>query len=70
MRLVRLVMRIEFLVPRNHATIKRMRLLPCHLDDDRLMHLVRDHFAHDFFAAALRLLCCLRDYFFSVAVAR
>src|SRR5215831_18863223 len=68
--LIALVMRVELLIPRDHAPVKRMRLLPRHLHHDRLVHLVRDDLAHHFLAAALRLLCRFRHYFFSVAAAR
>src|SRR5579863_4361847 len=70
MRLVRLVVCIELLVPRDHASVERMRLLPRHLYHNRLLHLAGDDFAYNFLAAALRLLCCFRHYRFSIAPER
>src|SRR5579864_2102505 len=46
MGLIGLVVRIELLVARNHATIKGVRLLPRHLHHNRLLHAVGDDFAH------------------------
>src|SRR5215470_9671130 len=65
-RLVLFVMRVELLVGRDDATIERMRLRPRHRNHDGLVHLVRDHFADQFFAPSGRLLCRLSHYFFSV----
>src|ERR1035438_18453 len=72
MRLVLLVVRIELLVPRHHAPIKRMRLLARHLHHNRLLHAVGDHFSHHFLAAALHFFArgCFRHYRFSVAAER
>src|SRR6202162_4119126 len=73
MRLILLVMRVELLVARHHASVKRMRLLARHLHHNRLLHAVGDDLSHHFLAAALHLLCCLvccfrpRHYRFSVA---
>src|SRR5579864_5878459 len=70
MRLVGLVVRIELLISRDHTAVKRMGLFPRHLHHNRLVHAARDHFAHYFLAAALRLLCSFRHYRFSVAADR
>src|ERR1700676_3528788 len=54
-RFILLVMRVELLVARHYALVKRMRLLARHLHHDRLLHAVGDHFSHHFLAAALSL---------------
>src|ERR1700682_2052717 len=68
MRFVLLVVRIELLPDRDHPLIHRMRLLPRHFDHDRLLHLVRDDGADQFFMVLLSfgLACGFRHYFFSV----
>src|SRR5450631_1467679 len=70
MRFVLLVVRVELLPDRDHASVERMRLLPRHFDHDRLLHLVRDDRADQDLAAAvffrLALGCRFRHYFFSV----
>src|SRR6266478_1724211 len=73
MRFVLLVVRIELLPDRDHPLVHRMRLLPRHFDHDRLLHLVRDDRANQFFMVLLflglaffGLACDFRHYFFSV----
>src|SRR6266446_2481672 len=68
MRLVLLVVRIELLPDRDYPLVHRMRLLPRHFDHNRLLHLVRDDRADQFFMVLLSfgLACGFRHYFFSV----
>src|ERR1700733_338806 len=69
MRLVLLVVRIEFLPDRDHASVHGVRLFTRHFDHDRLLHLVGDDDAdqflvvrHTFFGLGRGF----RHYFFSV----
>src|SRR5579859_1004690 len=68
MGFVFLVVGVELLADRDHPPVHRMRLLPRHLDHDRLLHLVRDDGADQYFAARvfLALARVFRHYFFSV----
>src|ERR1700676_4180529 len=56
MSFVLLVVRVELLVARHHASVKRMRLLARHFDHNGLLHAVGDDLSHHFFAPPLHLL--------------
>src|SRR5579863_2969264 len=47
MRLIGFVVRVKFLIAGDHASVKRMRLLACHLHHDGFVHAAGDDFAHD-----------------------
>src|SRR2546429_4552676 len=68
MRFVLLVVRIEFLPNRYPPFVHRMCLVSRHFDHYRLLHLVRDDRADQFFMVLLSfgLACGCRHYFFSV----
>src|ERR1700687_3277233 len=68
MRFILLVVRVELLPNRNHPLVHRMRLLPRHLDHDRLLHLVRDDRADQLLMVLLFFWLArgFRHYFFSV----
>src|SRR5690349_2598572 len=56
-------MRVILLRTTDHAAIERMRFLHVDRDDDRLVHLGRDHLAHLRGAAGLLLGCRVGDGF-------
>src|ERR1700686_434278 len=68
MRFFFLLLRIKLLPDRDHPLVHRMRLLPRHFDHDRLLHLVRDDRADQFFMVLLSfgLACGFRHYFVPV----
>src|SRR6202166_788030 len=76
MSFVLLIMRVELLADRDHASVHGMRLFPRHFDHDRLLHLVREHDPDQLLVMLLSLCPCLigslacrfRHYFFSVFV--
>src|ERR1700688_4310495 len=76
MSFVLLIMRVELLADRDHASVHGMRLFPRHFDHDRLLHLVREHDPDQFLVMLLSLCPCLigslacrfPHYFFSVLV--
>src|ERR1035437_8791034 len=68
-----LVVGVKLLPDRDHPLVHGVRLLPRHLDYDRLLHLIRDDGADQYFAVRLRfgpdffgLARGFRHYFFSV----
>src|SRR6266478_316907 len=68
MSFVLLVVRVKLLPDRDHPLVHRMRFLARHFDHDRLLHLVRNNRADQFFMVLMSfgLACDFRHYFFSV----
>src|SRR5207302_6825909 len=73
-RFILFVVSVELLACRNDSPVQRMRLLAGDLDNNSLVHAVRDDFSDHFFAASLNFLplggCIVgHDYFFSLRAA-